>query len=196
MTTLMIYGGPAAEDAPGTRTGGLPLVSSGFQWPVCHTCAGHMQFLAQVRRDADYLSIFMCQNDPGLCDEWDAEGGGNLALVVPAERLTAATPPPTGDTRLPEVSAVTYTEVEDQDYDQARAAWPDQRDVLGQLGGEPAWIQGDETPNCRTCGEPMLFVAQLEEGHNYETSANFGGGGSAYAFTCRTHPLAAFLWQR
>ena len=46
-----------------------------------------MQFLAQVRVDdvepdaAGLLSIFMCQNDPGLCEEWDPVAGGNRAFV-------------------------------------------------------------------------------------------------------------------
>jgi hypothetical protein len=191
----MIYAGQAAEDAPGTRTGGLPLVPEGFVWPECRTCGGPMQFLAQVGQESGYLAIFMCQNDPGLCDEWDPGGGGNQALVLPDDGLAVATPPSGGETRLAEVSAVQFTEVGEPDYDSARAAWTGQREVLGQLGGEPSWIQGDETPSCPECGEPMRFVVQLEEGHDYETRANFGGG-SAYAFACRTHPRAAFLWQQ
>jgi hypothetical protein len=75
---LMTYAGPVAADAPGTRTGGVPHTPSGFEWPQCRECAGPMQFLAQVSLadaeagSAGLLSIFMCQNDPGLCDEWDA----------------------------------------------------------------------------------------------------------------------------
>jgi uncharacterized protein YwqG len=36
---------------------------------------------------------------------------------------------------------------------------------LGQrtkLGGEPDWIQGDETPVCAECNQPMSFVAQID----------------------------------
>jgi hypothetical protein len=193
MTALMIYAGPAAEDAPGTRIGGLPLVPQGFEWPECGICAGNMGFIVQVRQDSGYLSIFMCLNAPGLCDEWDVEAGGNRGFVWPADGLTVAKPPTTGEIRLPEVSEVTFTEFEDRNYNEARAAWPDARDVLGQLGGDPEPLQGDGTPRCSDCGEPMRFVVQLEEGQDHAVSANFGGG-SAYGFACRTHPVAAFLW--
>jgi hypothetical protein len=55
-----------------------------------------MQFLAQVvLNDLDWpmaqndtqaghvIEIFMCQNDPGMCDEWSATAGGNRALLCP-----------------------------------------------------------------------------------------------------------------
>ncbi len=192
----MLYAGSAPEDAPGTRTGGVPLVPAGFEWPICKTCGGPMQFLAQIQLPDGYLSIFMCQNDPGMCEEWDPFAGGNKALLFGADGLTAATPPGTGVTKLPEVSAVKFEDHPDEDYDTARRSFGERtREVLGQLGGEPAWIQGEETPNCPVCGKPMRFVAQLEEGHQYETAANFGGG-SAYAFACVADKQAAFLWQQ
>lgn len=196
----MVYAGPAAADAPGTRTGGLPLVPAGFEWPVCRTCKGPMQFLAQISladlaEEPGYLAIFMCQNDPGSCDEWDPEAGGNHAAVLPIDGLTVATPPPTGVTQLPEVSATSHTDVE-SGYKDARKSYGDAvRDVLGQLGGEPDWIQGDEWPVCPECEVLMDFVVQLEEGHDHRTSANYGGG-SAYAFACYSDALGAFLWQQ
>ena len=36
--------------------------------------------------------------------------------------------------------------------------------MLGKVGGEPAWFQGDQTPRCDDCGRDMDFVAQLDEG--------------------------------
>jgi hypothetical protein len=42
----------------------------------------------------------------------------------------------------------------------------------------------------------MNFAVQLEEGHDYRTAANFGGGGCGYGFTCRPCGTASFLWQR
>ena len=90
MTTLMVHAGSAAAGAAVTRTGGVPLVPAGFSWPACRACEGPMQFLAQVmlgglelddRRGV--LLIFMCQNDPGMCEEWDPVAGGNRALLLP-----------------------------------------------------------------------------------------------------------------
>lgn len=169
-----------------------------------------MQFLAQLFLDdlarhgtgaasANVLSIFMCQNDPGLCDEWDPAFGGNTALLFPLDGLAPAAVPAEGVTALPEVSGVDYVVVEGTGYEEARGQWStttgrSRRHVLGQLGGAPAWLQGDETPSCSSCSRPMDFVAQLEEGHHGRTAMNFGGG-SAYAFTCVSCARGAFLWQ-
>lgn len=206
MTTLMVYAGTAADDAEVTRTGGIPLAPEAFSWPVCRACEGPMQFLAQVML-ADLgmgewrgvLSIFMCQNDPGMCDEWDAVAGGNQALAFPAGGLVPASAPVGPATMLGEVSAVQYVTVS-EDYDQARQAWPGRearpgQDVLGQLGGEPSWVQADETPACPQCAKPMSFVVQLEEGHDHRTAANFGGG-CGYGFACQPCGTAYFLWQQ
>ncbi|MCO1617204.1 hypothetical protein M8C11_21050 [Micromonospora sp. CPM1] len=110
---------------------------------------------------------------------------------------------PSGDTVLAaETSAVTYVPMRDSDgYDEARERWRGEsgrplRDVLGQLGGLPAWLQFDQTPTCPACALPMSFVVQLEEGHDHRTGFNFGGGGCGYGFRCRPCSAAAFLWQQ
>ena len=214
VTTLMIYAGDGETDSWATRTGGIPLTPAEFAWPQCAECDGYMQFLAQVILDdlqtaaegaaqipQGVVSIFMCQNDPGLCDEWDATSGGNRALLFASADLTAAQPPPDGETTLREVFTVHYIRMDGDNYGEARDRWAEQqnrspRDVLGQLGGVPWWIQSDETPCCPRCHEDMAFLVQLEEGRDWHTSANFGGGGCAYAFMCRPCQKAAFLWQR
>jgi hypothetical protein len=205
----MLYAGPADREAPGTRTGGVPHVPSAFEWPRCRECDGPMQFLAQVSMtdaDADaggtgLLSIFMCQNDPGLCDEWDATAGGNRAFVFDAGAVRVATPPGDGETLREDCSAIRFENSDVDDYLEASQRWHEQtgrpqREVLGQIGGQAAWLQNDETPDCDACARPMTFVVQLEEGHEYRTSMNFGGGGCGYGFRCETCENAAFLWQR
>jgi hypothetical protein len=146
-----------------------------------------MQFLARVMpggpgmsASQGVLSIFMCGNDPGMCDEWDAAAGGNQALVFVGGSLVPAAVPAGPAVMLGEVSAVQYVTVS-ADYDDARQAWAAREgrpmgDVLGQVGGQPSWLQADETPACPECGKPMSFVVQLEEGHDYRTAANCGGG--------------------
>lgn len=202
----MIYAGPAASDAPGTRTGGVPRTPPDFEWPRCRECAGAMQFLAQVSLiDAEagntgLLSLFMCQNDPGLCDEWDSTSGGNRAFVFGADATLTPAVPSDGVTMLEETSAVRFEEVDVEDYldaaqHRSRQTGRDVADVLGQVCGEPAWRQNDETPTCGHCTRPMTFVVQLEEGHDHRTSANFGGG-CGYGFRCGPCGTAAFLWQR
>jgi hypothetical protein len=207
MTTLMIYSGAAAPDAPVTRTGGIPLVPPGFVWPRCIECEGTMQFLAQVRLDdvdataAGMWSVFVCQNDPGMCEDWNPIAGGNRTFVFGPGELAPAAVPAGANVLLGEVSAVGYLPVDGDDYGHAYEQWSKTSDrpatdVLGQLGGSPLWIQDDETPLCESCDRPMSFLVQLEEGHNYATKANFGGGGSGYGFRCRPCATGAFVWQR
>ncbi|MFC7219691.1 DUF1963 domain-containing protein [Streptomyces polyrhachis] len=218
MTILMTYGGPGEPEGLVTRIGGIPMAPAGTAWPHCATCDGPMQFLAQIvladldrlmdrgSKQADgVMAIFMCQNDPGMCDEWSPIVGGNRALLFPADGLTPMSAPALGENdegvlRLGAVSAVTLVPSPAADYFSAREEWAGRsgnelRNVLGQLGGQADWLQGDETPLCPTCTHPMDLVAQFEEGPDHSTAMNFGGCGTAFAFTCAPCVQAAFLWQ-
>lgn len=182
---LLIHDGVAAADAPVLRTGGVPLVPDEFAWPRCGECGGAMQFLAHLPLGIGVVAVFFCQNDPGMCDDWDATGGANQACLFTGE-LSRATVPDEGETLL---SAVTALRCRPADM-------PTGEPVLGRLGGEPDWLQSDETPGCPRCTARMTFTAELEEGHDFTTSANFGGGGRGYVFTCSPCSEASFLWQR
>lgn len=182
---LLIYDGQCAPDASTLRMGGIPLVPVGFEWPTCRTCDGAMQFLAHLPLEVGVISVFFCQNDPGMCDDWDATSGGNRAYLF-LDALEPATVPTddatllgaaTGLRRHPELA-------------------PTQARMLGRNSGEPDWIQNNETPLCSGCNAPMAFTAELEEGHDHRTAANFGGGGRGYVFHCDHCRRAAFLWQR
>jgi hypothetical protein len=166
-----------------------------------------MQFVAQLglgETDIEHLSerqqlllIFQCQNEPGMCDEWDSDAGGNAAILVP-HGGTESAPPPDGPTTLPAISQITTTGYDDTNQsetpdDNYCSAFDSDTSVLGKTGGAPLWIQGDETPSC-TCGAPMTFVSQLEERGG--GGINFGDAGAGYAFVCIACPSSAkFLWQ-
>ncbi|WP_406091562.1 hypothetical protein [Streptomyces sp. NBC_01013] len=182
---LLIHDGETAAGAPTPRTGGVPLVPDGFVWPACRACEGAMQFLAHLPLDTGVLSVFFCQNDPGMCDDWDATAGANRAHLFFGD-LTPATVPADGETLLGAVTALRLHPADE----------PTQEPVLGRLGGEPEWLQDDEFPDCPGCAGRMTFAAELEEGHDFATSANFGGGGRGYVFHCPPCSEAAFLWQR
>lgn len=165
-----------APNSGGSRIGGVPLAPADTPWPKCLECGGPMQFLAQISLsdipgskvpDEGRLLLFQCQNNPGMCEEWDPDLGGNRALVVDEE---AAIPlePPTGETTLGVVLPV---------------------EGACRFGGEPDWIQADATPQC--CGRPMVFVAQLDN----MGEMNFGDAGDGYAFYCAECGAAKFLWQ-
>ncbi|MFC8827560.1 hypothetical protein ACFT9I_19720 [Streptomyces sp. NPDC057137] len=202
MVNLMIYAGEADPRSPSLRTGGLPLVPDGFTWPKCRECAGAMRFLAHLPLEAGVVAVFMCQNDPGMCDDWNATAGANRAYLFDTEplALTPASPPPDSETLLGAVTAISPRQLDTPDYGKAIGTFTattggSGQEILGQLGGVPLWIQNDETPHCPACATPMNFAAQLEEGYDHKTSANFGGGGAGYVFTCAPCHEAAFLWQ-
>ena len=51
-----------------------------------------------------------------------------------------------------------------------------------RMGGEPGWIQGDDTPVCPCCKEPMRFFVQFIS----EDGVVFGADeGTAYIFLCQ-----------
>ena len=193
---------PSPEAESETSFGGHPVkgVNENFEWPRCNYCKGPMQFLGKLVTDKGIEQIFMCQNDPGLCEEWDSNRGGNKVIVTTAGELEFVQPPEGDDTTRETSYGSAIVECESNDYDEARKIWAENngvspRQVLGQIYGNPSWIQGDETPTCDTCKKPMRFVAQLEEGPDWETEMNFGGGGCAYLFDCSCDFSAKFLWQ-
>ncbi len=194
----MVYDGPAEAAAPTARTGGVPLVPAWFVWPRCSSCEGPLQFLAHLPVGAGVLSVFICANDPGLCEEWDAFEGGNRAFLFPAAGLAPAEVPDGGETLLGAVSAIRVEVVEEEAYDDARDAYARRvgrgRTVLGSLGGEPGWYYPDQWPSCPDCERRMDFAAHLEEGHEEETAANFGGG-LGYVLVCAPCSRAVFLTQ-
>jgi uncharacterized protein YwqG len=208
MIRLLLNADAPLEAEAVTRFGGRPLIPRGtdFHWPCCSSCDGPMQFLGQIAMEdgeATRLAlVFMCQNEPGMCDDWDADSGGNRAIIVAADdgsRL--ADVPEDGYAVRDTIYGARVEAVDSPSYDEAREQWAQQnqcspREVLGQVGGEPSWIQADETPTCDHCDNAMEFVAQLEAGPDYKTEMNFGGGGCAYVFRCScTQPGAKFLWQ-
>lgn len=201
MIKLLINSSEPTEMS-GTSFGGKPVknVGESFQWPICACCNLPMQFLAKISAHEELHQIFMCQNDPGMCDDWDANGGGNAVVVTKPVELEYVTPPSEGVVLRETEHSTKVIKVEGNDYEDARSSWAEKnshspREVLGQLFGEPSWIQGDEIPVCSNCDSPMEFVAQLEQGPDWQTEMNFGGGGVGYLFRCGRDGSAKFLWQ-
>lgn len=200
ISLLIAEAGSASRD--GTRFGGQPMAPrDGFSWPTCASCQAEMQFLGQLRTGDELLLLFMCQSDPGMCDEWDANSGGNKAVSVRVDGAVLAKPADRKNSIRSTSYAAKIVNVAGDDYDKARSDWSEssgqgQRQVLGQVGGRPSWIQGEEVPSCNACNEPMSFVAQLEEGPDAATAMNFGGGGCAYVYRCFCNQnQVKILWQ-
>lgn len=166
-----------------------------------------MQFIAQIPlaecaeavpgRSSQTLLIFQCQNDPGMCDDWDAESGGNRAIIVEAGQ-GGPLQVPEGETLLPSESRLRFVTYQANAGESPDDAYCDALDepgskVVGKVGGNPLWLQDDETPNCE-CGARMSFICQLEcRGGG---GINFGDAGAGYAFVCpECNDQAKFLWQ-
>ena len=198
---LLILGEPPRAFAPHTRIGGVPLAPADLTWPTCARCRAPMQFHAQVVLDADaspqpgLLLLFVCAN-VATCPRWDPDQGANHARVVSMDELVPLRAPP-GATTLGftlgarEERVFVAVDPEADVYEEAREAWggaAKQRQVLGRVGGAHEPIERP-TPSC-SCGAPMQFVAQVEEGPDTDRELNFAGG-TLVAFVCPRCPGAA-----
>ena len=80
-----------------------------------------------------------------------------------------------------------------------RAVDPDALGLRSKLGGAPDWDQNDETPLCPGCGQPMVFVGQIDsvEHHDdqnphsispfsHQQEYMFGDVGMLYVFFCKS----------
>lgn len=188
--------------------GGLPIAPTTTAWPTCKQCSSAMQFIAQIPLSASdnpaladrpqTLLIFQCQAEPGMCDDWDAESGGNCAVLVPSDAVQTLAAP-AGSTTLdartpvkfePYDDSVEQNTPDDNYCDTIDEHW---ETAFGKIGGVPLWMQGDETPSC-ICGQKMAFFAQLEA--HGGGGINFGDSGAGYAFVCTgCLDTAKFLWQ-
>ena len=182
-----------------TSFGGLPVQNPNqpYEWPVCSECQGNMRYMGKIKTDLGLELIFICENDPGMCGDEDPDGGANqVILITDLASLEEFTPSNTENMLRKTEYSSNLIDFNAKTYDLARENWQGGgREILGQLYGEPNWIQNDETPNCDCCQQPMRFIAQLEEGPDHRTSMNFGGAGSAYLFDCPQGKTAKFLWQ-
>lgn len=141
---------------------------------------------------SEALLLFQCQDDPGMCDEWEADSGGNAAIRVRTEGRVPMKVP-RGETQLPGVSLLRFVPIDGTDQEAYVAAVDGDRATLGRLGGAPLWLQTDQTPTC-SCGQKMLLAAMLE--NRGGGGINFGDAGTGYAFYCLHCPTEArFLYQ-
>lgn len=199
---LMIFDESFEPKSKETTFGGVPVFNQdeSFEWPKCSNCEDNMQYLGKIAHEDRLHLLFMCQNDPGVCEEWDPDEGANKVISFIPKKLIKVAVPDSGETLRNTEYGSKIVEYRDLDYNEARANWAKEnnnsfRMVLGMLGGEAYWLQGDQTPVCSTCSEPMKFVSLLETGPEYKTEMNFGGGGCAYLFHCSPCESAKFLWQ-
>jgi hypothetical protein len=64
--------------------------------------------------------------------------------------------------------------------------WAKDVGLQHQLGGEPDFVQGEESPTCRECKGPMSFYAQLDSINDEYMIADCGMIYVFYCFECAT----------
>jgi len=189
-----------AIDVPVTKLGGQPLWLRAPQWPVSASLAEPMTFIGQFRLDTGDSAtgsgdpatgsgdsaaggdvrmayVFMTDSDEHVDGTWEPEGGENAVIIQPDGRIppfvavrdVGSGPSRPAEDHLPVDELVT-----------------DDEELWDFLGGDPVWLQGDETP-----GAGWRLVAQLTDGFGL----NFGDAGIGYVFVSPDGAEGRFLWQ-
>jgi hypothetical protein len=70
--------------------------------------------------------------------------------------------------------------------------WSSGTGLQHKLGGQPDWIQGDETPSCSFCRIRMTFYGQFD---CIGDEVSLGDCGMIYVFYCRNCLQAASISQ-
>jgi hypothetical protein len=151
-----------------TRLGGQPSWSATPRWPLFD--GEPLPFLGQIRVDQGLILLFLSLNPDSM--SWEPEDGGNAAFIEPDGEFPSWTTPADrdkGPVLLPEILV------------------PDDSLVIG---GEPDWIQQDETPAAAT-----QFVCTLRGMPDLLGHLEIGDAGNAYVFLSSTGHRARILWQ-
>lgn len=174
-------------EGPVTKLGGRPAWQEEPQWPVSRSLGRPMSFLGQFRLDDGPAGeprlayVFMTgsadPDDDLDVDSFDPEGGENAVIIQPGGRVPGfLTVRPADEPGLSLVG----------DHRPVDSPAADGEVPFQFLGGEPAWLQFDETP-----GDGWRLVAQLTA----EPGFDFGDDGVAYLFVSPDGAEGRFLWQ-
>jgi hypothetical protein len=163
-----------------TKLGGQPVWLQAPQWPVSASLDEPMMFIGQFRFDvgdeARMAYVFMTQGSVYVDGTWEPEGGENAVIVQPDGGI-----PPFVTVRALPVGPSWPPD------DHVPVDVPARGDEPWEfLGGEPVWLQGDETP-----GPGWRLLGQLTDRLGY----NFGDAGIGYIFVSPDGSEGRFLWQ-
>ncbi|UQA56898.1 WGR domain-containing protein [Polyangium aurulentum] len=186
--------------------GGLPAGITKKTWPVCADCSRPLMHVLTLHAHEERLPLrknaalvlFVCSNEDGTCETWDADAGCNAAVFLTADALRkkALREPPEGpDGEEPpevmEACKIAYSPAFEADPEANENA--EDVPATSKVGGYPAWLQFPQTPSCATCEKELAFVAQVQE---VDDALNFAGGGDGYLFRCPDEHEAKFFMQR
>jgi uncharacterized protein YwqG len=208
-------------EAADSRFGGVGLIPEGKTWPECSNCRQPRQLFLQLSsRDLPaevgtpfgegYLQMFYCTNAETMCDveleSWEPFSEVSLLRVLPFDgeyqELEAS---PVADA-FPSKVIVGWEDTDDypnwEESEMLGVQLSDEQwEVVGEeyprsgekLDGWPYWVQGVEYPDCRTCGETMRMLFQIDSEKNVPHM--WGDVGVGHITVCPNHPHElAFVW--
>lgn len=210
-------------DQPISKIGGNPIFFNKANWPKCSFCGNNMDFIGQISLNepvkfsssSDIAYIFMCPgeyDENGLlkCETWNAQSGANMVIL---QKKTETIYKELHHYKISDYT-LTFRKVMEPlvDFSDPEIDEKVKEKVVTttKIGGIPAWLQDNETPNCPACGKPMQFIAQIDSELDGQLGADvskwspnnsldFGGSGIGYLFLCGNercdHTQGAFLWQ-
>lgn len=173
--------------------GGEPQGLEPQAWPTCGRCKKPMTHVATLHADTKRLplrhgavSLFCCQGD-----DWCGEEGASAVVLHSAtgSKPKASTKTSKGARTEPiRAQHITYTKA-------SKARIEARDDAPSFLGHEPQWLQSEEPPPaCPTCGDPMDFIAQLDEELDPTATLNFAQG-AAFVWLCRDEHAGRMTFQ-
>jgi len=207
---LVPVGGDATVPPGVSRFGGQPDWLEAPCWPVSAELGVPMRFIAQIRLPAEpdaaprLAYVFLTDEDEEYVDTFEADGGENAVIVqpggvVPVDYEPLASGPSLCDREGHPVCFLLETDPP-RDTGAVPAPGADQPQnatgtALGanlpavQVGGTPAWVQGEETP----AGDWQL-LAQIDS-TQVPFWINFGDAGIGYVFLDTALTRGCLLWQ-
>jgi uncharacterized protein YwqG len=192
-----------------TKFGGQPTWLNKPQWPISKYTQKPMQFICQIVLDKKLFPntfgtvayIFMADEDEGLSLTWEYEAGDNAVIIQKGDIPSFVKISENNeDHTLEKEYMVTYTDHDDfpfvSEADVCELSVDERNNYCSSLkytkiGGEPAFLQGDEFPE----GKDWKLLCQFEE-LKMPFCINLGGGGIAYAFINKDGTEGRFMWQR
>jgi hypothetical protein len=218
---LILQRAEAPIEEPVTKLGGLPVWVDKPAWPISAATGEPLLFIGQIVIDPRLFPVdpgriaylFMTGGNAGKLGTWSPNSSESAVIIqqISPHRKTTIIEGPRlmesfweGTVRMErplELMATVNIEeaIPEDDADEiffgrGEDLWKDYLTGINQkIGGEPNWIQGDETP------DGWRLLLQLPEspkvnGRSVETNLNFGTG-SAYVFVSPDYSQGVLLWQ-
>ena len=196
-------------NTPVTKFGGQPVWLTGPMWPLSRSTGKPMRFICQVQIPAALgvevqrmAYVFLSDNglDGTVEASWESQAGENAVILQPGpfDALVPVSAQAQGPTLLVRRETASLLDrllgrkritFESSEFC-VRLIETDDPERGTCIGGEPAWLQADETP----ADGPWRFLMQIDS-LCPDWFLNLGDAGMAYVFLSPDGLRARMLWQ-